>query len=207
MPRWNDASKTTLYYNKVLESNNQKLCIIERKPKQFVLFSNGVLLKGQVADRLFIRRIKIQTYIDNFDIIYGNNNAASSVLLTQIKQNGRRKGGIACMAIHKKRLIEARRKTPPWNKGMKSQYSTSKKGQSKESNLYLAKLSEDRKGAGNPRFGKITSEETRKLISFSMLKLIKDKLFTPQIKNCRTHWQVKVDGQAYRLRGKLPIIF
>ncbi len=79
----------------------------------------------------------------------------------------------------------------PWNKGKKIPGHPHSQETKK-------KLSEMRKGKGNPNFGKPISEEQRLKQSIAIKKLIEEGKWTPHVHNSLTHTRILVNGKKFR---------
>lgn len=94
--------------------------------------------------------------------------------------------------IAKQNMSKANKGRKPWNKGKTG---GTRPKWPEETRL---RMSENRKGSGNPSFGKSPSKETREKQSVTVKRNIVDGKFTPNVHNSRTHWRAEVKGKKFR---------
>lgn len=184
-------------HNDILITYNQYVRVVEYQSRM-ILLSNGVVVNGKKDVAIFNRRIKKAQYVSNFDKIYDTNDDERQNILKELKSNACKLGGIRCQELHKDKIKDNLNDGTPWNKGISTNIEPWNKGLTKNDDDRLLKLSIDRKGEGNPMFGVVLSEETKKKQSDSIKQTIKNGDFTPNIHNSHTHWQVEYNGRKYR---------
>ena len=192
-------SKNTMNkLNKILSDNDQKLKIKKYDKTKIIKLSNGLKLTNKVDIHRLYERIhfKNKRYVDIFDEMYN-----SFESLKQYEKNIRfeisSNAGKKAQELHGERL-KKNLMGEPWNKGLKGVQICWNKGLTKETDVRLKKISEDRMGSGNPMWGKKHSEEYKKQASDHIKELILKGEFTPNIHNSNTHWQSKIGNQKYR---------
>lgn len=181
--------------NLLLEENGQDIRVCDYTPTKIVL-SNGVIINNRNDVILFNRRSKKRNYIKKFDQIYSTDGGCD--VLKQLRSDASKKGGIRCQEVHGDKIRDNLNTGTPWNKDIQTGIEPWNKGLTKDNDDRLLKISCDRTGEGNPRFGIISTQETKGKQSDSMKKLIVDGDFTPNIHNSHTHWQVEYNNQKYR---------
>jgi hypothetical protein len=184
--------------NKKLKEEHQNLRIISYR-NDYVKLSNGIKLYGKNNRQKIYNRIKNQKkYLKKFDELYSKDKRKNKETEKELKREICKIGGLKCQEKHRDKIKKNLNTGIPWNKGIKLPYDTWQKGLTKETHISLKRLSENRKGSGNPMFGKKMSLEKRKVISELMKDKIKNGEFTPNIHNSNTHWQTTYKNKKYR---------
>lgn len=195
-----------LKYNTIFSQNGLKIRII--KWKGGIFLNNNIVIKSKDENRKFRVRFESKYLLPFFDTIYGEdcNNKRDDIVKEIHRENNKKitknfwinldedtkkkrinhmikiqKLGITPEVLARRKYVE------PWNKG-----------KTKETDERLLKLSEDRKGEGNPSFGKKCSEESKRKQSITLKEKIKNGEFTPNVHNSRTHWDSIFNGKKYR---------
>lgn len=193
MPKKFDVEK----YNNKLEVAGQSLRLIHSIQNEFKL-SNGIILTEPNEILRCKRRVDYPNYVSRFDRIYGLDKKDSEQAVSEAKSITCRIGGQNCYKKYRaKNLIIHNETHGPWNKGIKIGWSWNK-GLTKDTHQSLKKLSDERKGSGNPMFGIDYPNSTKKKQSKTMREKILSGEFTPQTNNRNTHWDTIYCGQKYR---------
>ena len=181
-------------WNNMLKNNKNILKIINYK-NLTIFFNNNHKIIGKNEIQKFVRRIiKIPYFIDK---LY-NYNPDIRLLTEKIMKSEQCKiGGISCQKQHPNVKNNLNNEIP-WNKGKQGLQQAWNKGLTKKTNNSLKRLSENRVGCGNPNYGKIPSDETKKKQSNAIKQKILDGSFTPNIHNSRTHKLISFNGCKYR---------
>lgn len=162
--------------------------------------SNGVVLTLAADVRKCKRRVMNQQieFVTRFDTIYQIDQILGKIAETEARCACSAKGGVSCQEKHGNKIRKNLNNGTPWNKGRKLHYDVWNKDLTKFDDHRLAKLSEIRKGAGNPMFGVVHSDEYKEQQSKRMKQLILEGKFTPNSNNINTHWDAEFDNKKYR---------
>lgn len=185
--------------NKVLKNYNQNLRIL-RYNCNLVKFNNGFVLTDKKIIKRMYRRLyfNYNHFIKRADELYISIESEKRIS-KEIRKKRSSKGGKVVQKLYGEKIWkENLNNKEPWNKGTKGLTAGWNKGLTKNNDERLKKLSESRKGKGNPMWGRTHTDIYKKNSSDYMKKLIKDGKFTPNIHNSNTHWQSKVGNQKYR---------
>ena len=105
------------------------------------------------------------------------------------------KRGQRCQEIHKDHIRNNLNTGQPWIKGKKNNIDYRRRPLTSEQCLAMSK---QRRGKGNPMYGKKHSDETKLKHSLFIKTLIQDGKFTPNSNNRQTHYDVTFNGVKYR---------
>ena len=189
--------------NNRLVSHNQTITIIELTIDKIVL-SNGESIEGTANRRLFIKRLTSKTdhWVKFFDDLM-----IGKISEKQIKSMISSIGGVSCQRIHGEKIRKNLNTGDSWNKGKQLIGRITKKGKvyqnwnfgkNKSNCETFAKMSADRRGEGNPMYGKNHSDEYKRQSSQRMKDKIASGQFTPNSNNRQTHYEVKFNDKQYR---------
>lgn len=191
------------FYNDKFEQTELSLRIIEWDNTKIKL-NTGVVLEGD-EKRKFRTRAKSKTTLPHLDQVYGiDDKNERNIRIRGIQaanaSSTNKEWWDSLPATEKSNRIEHMRQiqklSPPYKERRPRVHWN--KGKTKNNDARLQTISEQRKGKGNPMYGKRMSEDEKQRKS----KLIKDRIlsgeWTPHIHNSRTHWQCSYNGQKYR---------
>lgn len=188
-------------FNDTLRLFNQQTRAVEITGQKIVL-SNGVVLDTEPAVRKCKRRVSRQSeiYCARFDRLYSVDQEIRHHAEKEAKSKQASLGGKAVQQKHGESIKRNLNTGTPWNKNTAGNYPYSpwSKGLSKENNESLRRLSEGRKGSGNPMHGQSLTSDHKNKISEKMKALILSGEFTPNSNNRNTHWESSLDGVKYR---------
>lgn len=178
--------------------------------------SNGVILNR--SDLVKLRRRLVGMCTENSMITPKNINdlySGDSYKVTnaekEIKQNTASLGGKRLMSSENGKLtIERAKKNissftsthafkkghQPWNKNL-----------TKENNKIVRNMAEKRTGPDNWMFGRKMSQENKELRSQTMIKMISDGDFTPNVMNHLTRKNIEYNGKKYRSSWEVIFAF
>lgn len=191
--------------NEILKENGQKSVITfySTNPRKVVINGNEFLDNSALR---IIRRIEgDKIWMEFFDKIYLLDDLDAEKLA---KSKISSKGGKSCQERHGDKIKENLNTGTPWNKNMKGDYPYSPwcKGLTKTIDARLMELSNNRKGKGNPMFGKTHSVETKERRSRLMKSLILSGN-SPQILIIETHTGIAgIKTKSLDHRGRLYTI-
>lgn len=177
--------------------------------ERMVTLSSGRILTHNET-RLCVRRLNgpcASFWYDNFDKIYKDNNLD---VIKKHKQVGSKLGGkITGDRLRGKPHPTFLKGNIQWNKYLSGNYPYTEfwqTGKTKENDVRLARLSENRKGAGNPMYGTIMSDKCKTEKSDMMKQRILDGTFTLiQIIDLHT-MMLHIMARSLGHPGKLHII-
>jgi len=186
-------------FNNILRTQNQKLRAVKITGKQ-VKLSNNMVLESERQVRLCKNHIMQGNIIwaQHFDKMYDNEDTIEIIqfeLGTKLLNEGSSLGGINCQKLHGDNIAKYnltggaffKKGNKPWNKGL-----------NKSNNKVMKKLSENRKGSGNPMYGVSMSDDDKLKKSKMMKQKILDGNFTPNSNNRNTHWESTYNNKKYR---------
>lgn len=190
--------------SKKLTRINERLC--HRGQALQIIGSDGEkvhLNNGRNVEKsLFYQRARKKHYIEQFDIIYGEDIERAEETIRNLKREACSKGGKRVQELYPEirvrateNVLEAFR-----NGGIKhlrKGWGWSK-GKTKSTSDGVRRISERKLGSRNPSWGKSPSSKTRERQSIRIKKRIKEGKFTPNLYNSKTHWQVEFKGRRYR---------
>lgn len=184
-------------FNNILVEYNQKLRAVSITGKE-VKLSNGVCLTSEKDVRLCKRRVSKghTVWKENFDKLYHKDVNVRKEYEKRCRSKTSAQGGVNCQKKHGVTIAKHNLtcRTAGFKKGNKSWNA----GLTKHTNKSIAKLSENRKGAGNPMYGKSHTEEYKKQQSIRVKQSILNGKFTPNSNNRNTHWDSYYNGKKYR---------
>lgn len=191
MPKKFDVEK----FNKILETNNQKLKAVSIT-KNLIRLTNGVELTNESDIRKCKRRVinGESCWKENFDVIYGLDRNESIKTEAKCKSEISKKGGISCQQIHGDKIKKNLNTGNPWSKGLKGKYPYS----FKHTNETKIKISKSNSGEKNGMFGQKMSSEEKIRKSLLMKEKILSGKFTPNSNNRNTHWDSFYQGKKFR---------
>ena len=170
--------------------------------QKYVELSNGVVLDTKNKVERFFRRLAAGWDVD---IVYNSTDEIRDEYIKARKTENARQAGINCQKKHPhlreiakenfRKAVESGKNSEKLRSG---EISIWNKGLTKETDIRMKKVSEQRTGSGNPMFGKHRSEEYKKNASEVMKENIRSGKFTPNVQNSRTHWQVIYRGKRFR---------
>lgn len=183
-------------FNSILSDYGQSLKAI-KITGQKIMLSNGVVL----SNRLEISRCKNRImhghdiWKNNFDMLYNIDPNIRREYEKKCRAKTSQNGGEACQKLHREKIVKNNLFSTgiPFQKGNISW----NKGLTKENNASLRKLSESRKGQGNPMYGFKMTEEQKQQKSKLMKEKILSGKFTPKSNNRNTHWDALFNGRKY----------
>lgn len=114
------------------------------------------------------------------------------------KKIAARKGAIAANIAAQKNNFENRKGRIPWNKGIKGNFEPWNKGLTKNDDVRLLKISQNKTGSGNPMFGKTISPEAREKQSIKIKQKIANGEWTPNTFNSRTRKKLLFRKKLFR---------
>lgn len=168
----------------------------------YARLSNGRELVTESEVRRLKRRIGNNQihYLQYFDNIYGLDLSIATIFEKKAKAECSSIGGKSAQQKHGDRIRLNLNNGVPWNKELAGNYPYSSwaKGLTKETDERIKKLSEDRKGSGNPMYGIKPTGSQKMKQSEKMKQLILDGKFTPNSNNRNTHWDSTYKGKKYR---------
>lgn len=166
--------------------------------KDFIVLNTGVRLTTRQEVLLFQQRLR-----KNFDmdILYHSDSDVRLKYSNLLKTIASNLGGIAVQQKYKtgeyvRKIGQPNQPSP--KKGIPSNIIPWNKGKSKQNDIRLAAMSQNRKGVGNPMFGKTQSIANKLNASKRMKEAILNGSFTPNTKNSRTQWHSSVSGKKFR---------
>ena len=186
-------------FNKILMEFNQETYATVINGK-VILLSNG----RTIDDVLEVSRCKKRvmdghdSWKQRFDRIYGLDENDRKIAEQEARADTSRKGGINVQKRYGNKIRKNLNNGVPWNKGTTGLQEAWNKGKTKLNTLSLEKLSEDRKGNGNPMFGTIMSKKGKEHLSNIMKEKILIGEFTPNSNNRNTHWDSYYNDKKYR---------
>lgn len=190
-------------YNRLFEKNNLKLRVIIWNSDMIEL--NSIILKSERDRRNFRVRCASPNLLPYIDKLYFNKNSSKDI--DNIVKNIQKENASKCNKLYWKKLPENEKESKRQHMRQvqklvdytKIKYRTVwNKGKTKETDIRLMTLSQQRTGKGNPRFGCKMSEEEKQKKSKLLKHRIKTGKWTPHIHNSRTHWQCIYNNKKYR---------
>lgn len=166
------------------------------------LFSNGIKLNlksfTKFKTKLFLLypELIIQQYLSKDEILRIEAEKLRKHLIAKIGGNATAKSSNRC--FDKKGEI-------PWNKGKKSDVVPWNKGLTKETDIRLEKISNERLGEKNPMYGRTHSDEWKKAKSCEMKQKIQNGEWTPNPHNSRT--RKNIEFRSIKFRSSWEVIF
>jgi len=137
-------------------------------------------------------------WAENFDDLYHTNIVIRERMEAFCRSETSRKGGINVQKQHGDTIKLNLNTGEPWNLGKVGVQEAWNKGLTKDDNQSMKLLSDNRKGAGNPMFGKTHSDENKTHLSNLMKAKILSGEFTPNSNNRNTHWDSEYNNKKYR---------
>jgi hypothetical protein len=194
MPKKFDIDK----FNLILSEHDQKIRAIHIDGKEIVLSNQVTITKPNEILRCK-RRVMGHAvfYLQRFDRLYSEDETDATLALSEAKSLTSSLGGVACQQQHGEKIRNNLNVGIPWNKGMTGLV-TWQTGLTKDDHPALKRMSESRKGSGNPMYGTTMSQENKIRASNRMKRAILDGSFTPNTNNRNTHWQSTCDGKSFR---------
>lgn len=200
MPDHHNHDRIIKKYNSLLALFDTDIRVISYS-ELFYKLSNGRCLKsGKIMQILDINNELNKKYINE---LLSTDELLIKEIKKLIKTENSRKGA---QKFHEKFKKEgypaAYYDRKPWNKGLTKETDDRvvgwNTGLNKNNDPRMKKLSDDRKGAGNPMFGKHMSIDDRLQKSIHMKKLIAEGKFTPNVHNSNTHLPYEYKGIKFR---------
>jgi hypothetical protein len=181
-------------WNTYLKNMNSELRVCGYCNKK-ITFNTSYTIEGVKAISCFTQRLEVENkYMFK---LYSNDEKTRSYYQKMMRKGAASKAGKKCQELHYDKIKNNLNTGDPWNKGMTGLNSWSK-GLTKENTPSLMRLSNNRKGAGNPMFGIQPSIEAREKQSKRLRQRILEGSFTPNTHNSRTHKMIHFNGHKYR---------
>lgn len=186
-------------FNKILKDFNQSIRAEKITGKEIVL-SNGIVLTDKRDIRLCKKRVMVgaDCWKIYFDFLYGIDKNKSIETEKFCRRLTSVKGGINCQKNHKDEIRKNLNTGIPWNKNKKTNKIPWNKGLTKDTDLRILHISKNRRGNGNPMFGKKMSKEDKERKSKCIKERILRGQFTPNSNNRNTHWDSFFKNKKYR---------
>lgn len=174
--------------NDRLKSANQEIRVLKHpaKGKGPIELSNGRTIDAENEKRRFIGELRNPKYLSRMDVLYSTNYAEGEELRKQFKYDSCSAAGKRAWELKGDQIKQAFKERTPWNKGTKGLIVSSCKGVNKHNSERMMRVSESRKGEGNPCYGRRMTQAEKDEISLRMRKKILDGSFTPNTNNRRT---------------------
>ena len=185
-------------YSEIKERINDKLAqynqtlSIDVCTKNLWSVTNGKEFTG-VELQKFRRRLiysKADIWCELFDQWMADTISESDIMNILAVKRGQR-----CQEIYKDHIRNNLNTGQPWIKGKKNNVDYKRRPLTAEQ---CDAMSEQRRGAGNPMYGRTHSEESKRKQSLRIKTLIQDGKFTPNSNNRQTHYDVTFNGVKYR---------